>query len=96
MRVGTGRIFNGWSLDGIDVTEYKQGSTMVSPNVDVLQECEVESSNMSAEYEHKPNRVNTTVKGVSNQLHGDAFELARNDVFGAANSFFVPLLEECQ
>ncbi len=36
---GTGFIYNGWLLDGIDITEYEQGGKNVQPNVDALQEC---------------------------------------------------------
>src|SRR5262249_12631651 len=45
---GIARIWNGWSLDGVDVTEYEQGGTVLSPNVDALQEFRVEGANMSA------------------------------------------------
>jgi hypothetical protein len=87
---GTARIWNGWSLDGVDVTEYEQGGTVLSPNVDALQEFKVEGANMSAEYGHTPNVVNATIKSGTNQLHGSLFEFLRNDHLDARNFFFRP------
>ncbi|HEY2498992.1 MAG TPA: carboxypeptidase-like regulatory domain-containing protein, partial [Candidatus Angelobacter sp.] len=47
---GTGFIWNGWLMDGADITEYEQGGTNVQPNVDALAEFKVFSANMPAEY----------------------------------------------
>jgi hypothetical protein len=46
---GTGFIYNGWLLDGVDITEYEQGGTNFHPNVFALNELKVESANMPAE-----------------------------------------------
>ncbi len=87
---GTGRIFNGWSLDGAMIIEFEQGGTLISPNVDALQEFKVEGANMSAEYGHTPNMVNATLKSGTNSLHGTLFEFLRNDRLDARNFFFRP------
>ncbi len=87
---GTGRIFNGWSLDGANITEFEQGGTLISPNVDALQAFKLEGANMSAEYGHTPNMVNATLKSGSNDFHGTIFEFLRNDVLDARNFFFRP------
>src|SRR5437588_627482 len=63
---GTGFIYNGWLLDGVDITEYEQGGTNVQPNVDALDEFKVESANMPAEYGRTPNVVSATMKSGSN------------------------------
>lgn len=85
---GSARIWNGWSLDGVDITEYEQGGTLMSPNVDALQEFKVEGANMSAEYGHTPNVVNATIKSGTDDFHGSVFEFFRNDRLDARNFFF--------
>jgi Carboxypeptidase regulatory-like domain/TonB dependent receptor-like, beta-barrel len=84
---GTGFIYNGWLLDGTDITEYEQGGTNVQPNVDALQEFKVLSANMPAEYGHTPNFVSATMKSGTNQFHGTLFEFLRNDKLDARNFF---------
>jgi outer membrane receptor protein involved in Fe transport len=86
---GTGFIYNGWLLDGIDITEYEQGGTNVQPNVDALQEFKVLSANMPAEYGHTPNFVSATMKSGTNEYHGTLFEFIRNDKLDARNFFAV-------
>lgn len=84
---GTGFIYNGWLLDGTDITEYEQGGTNVQPNVDALQEFKVLSANMPAEYGHTPNFVSATMKSGTNEFHGTLFEFLRNDKLDARNFF---------
>jgi Carboxypeptidase regulatory-like domain/TonB dependent receptor len=84
---GTGFIYNGWMLDGVDVTEYEQGGTNVQPNVDALAEFKVLGANMPAIYGHTPNMVTATVKSGTNQFHGEVFEFIRNDIADAHNYF---------
>ena len=86
---GTGFIYNGWLLDGVDITEYEQGGTNIQPNVDALEEFKVESANMPAEYGHTPNVVSATMKSGTNEIHGTLFEFLRNDVLDARNYFAV-------
>jgi hypothetical protein len=86
---GTGFIYNGWLLDGTDITEYEQGGTNVQPNVDALQEFKVMSANMPAEYGHTPNFVSAIMKSGTNQFHGTLFEFIRNDKLDARNFFAV-------
>ncbi len=84
---GTGFIFNGWSLDGVDITEYEQGGTNVQPNVDSLAEFKVLSANMPASYGHTPNVVSASMKSGTNSFHGVVFEFLRNDAADAHNYF---------
>lgn len=86
---GTGFIYNGWLLDGTDITEYEQGGTNVQPNVDALAEFKVLSANTPAEYGHTPNIVSVITKSGTNQFHGTAFEFLRNDAVDARNFFAV-------
>ncbi|ADV82353.1 TonB-dependent receptor [Terriglobus saanensis] len=84
---GTGFIFNGWSLDGVDITEYEQGGTNVQPNVDSLAEFKVLGANMPASYGNTPNVVAATMKSGTNSFHGTVFEFLRNDAADAHNYF---------
>lgn len=84
---GVGFIYNGWLLDGADITEYEQGGTNVQPNVDALAEFKVFSANMPAEYGHTPNVVSAISKSGTNQFHGTLFEFLRNDDMDARNFF---------
>jgi hypothetical protein len=84
---GTGFIWNGWLMDGADITEYEQGGTNVQPNVDALSEFKVFTANMPAEYGHTPDVVSVTMKSGTNAFHGTAYEFIRNDVIDAHNYF---------
>ena len=84
---GTGFIWNGWLMDGADITEYEQGGTNIQPNVDALSEFKVFSANMPAEYGHSPDVVSVTMKSGTNQIHGSLYEFLRNDAIDAYNYF---------
>ncbi|HEV2484078.1 MAG TPA: TonB-dependent receptor [Terracidiphilus sp.] len=84
---GTGYIWNGWLMDGSDITEYEQGGTNIQPNVDALSEFKVLSANMPAEYGHTPNVVTVNMKSGTNELHGTLYDFIRNDVIDAHNYF---------
>ncbi len=84
---GTGSVFNGWLLDGADITEYEQGGTNIQPNVDALSEFKVFTANMPAEYGHTPDVVTVTMKSGTNAFHGTAYEFIRNDITDAHNYF---------
>lgn len=86
---GTSYIFTGWSLDGANVTNFELGGTLISPNVDAIQEFNVQAGNMAPEYGHTPSLVNASLKSGSNAFHGDLFEFLRNDALDARN-FFLP------
>lgn len=85
----TSQVFNGWLLDGGDITEYEQGGTNIQPNVDALSEFKVFSANMPAEYGHTPDVVSVTMKSGTNSFHGTAYEFIRNDVLDADNYFAI-------
>lgn len=86
---GLSSSWTGWYLDGANVTEGQLGGTIISPNVDALQEFKVESGNMGADYGHSPTIINATLKSGGNQFHGSGFEFVRNNSMDAANYFFV-------
>lgn len=84
---GTGYIWNGWLMDGADITEYEQGGTNIQPNVDALAEFKVFTANMPADYGHTPNVVTVNMKSGTNQFHGTAYDFLRNDIIDAHNYF---------
>jgi hypothetical protein len=84
---GQSYIFTGWSLDGANVTNFELGGTLISPNVDAIQEFTVAAGNMAPEYGHTPNMINASLKSGNNAFHGTLFEYLRNDSLDARNYF---------
>jgi len=80
----------GWSLDGAWITEMQSGGTLIQPDVDALQEFNVQSAGLPAEYGRTANLVNVSIKSGTNQFHGSAFEFFRNTVMDARNYFYIP------
>lgn len=84
---------NNFQLDGVDnnakiVDQQNSSPVVIQPSVDAVQEFRVETNNYSAEYGYSAGAVvNATIKGGTNQLHGDAFEFLRNNAFDARNYF---------
>ncbi|HEY3940507.1 MAG TPA: hypothetical protein VGL97_23970, partial [Bryobacteraceae bacterium] len=87
---------NNFLLDGVDnnskvLDQQNSSPVAVQPSVDAVQEFKVETNNYSAEYGYSAGAVvNATLKGGGNQIHGDAFEFVRNNVFDARNYFASP------
>lgn len=77
-------------------TEYLQDGALVEnrdsgfiglrpPGIDTIEEFRVETNNSSARM-NRPATIITTTKAGTNQLHGSAFETARNNGIGVARS----------
>lgn len=87
---------NNYLLDGVDnnskvLDQQNSSPVAVQPSVDAVQEFKVETNNYSAEYGYSAGAVvNASLKGGGNQIHGDAFEFLRNNVFDARNYFASP------
>jgi hypothetical protein len=87
---------NNFLLDGVDnnskvLDQQNSSPVAVQPSVDAVQEFKVETNNYSAEYGYSAGAVvNASLKGGGNQVHGDAFEFLRNNVFDARNYFASP------
>jgi Carboxypeptidase regulatory-like domain len=79
----------GWTLDGALITNMEFGGTLTQPNVDAIQEFNVEAGNMSAAYGTSPSMIVATLKSGTNRFHGTAYDYFRNDAFDARN-FFLP------
>jgi hypothetical protein len=79
-----------YQLDGADNNDTYMNTNLPFPNPDALQEFNVQTGNMSAEYGNAIGGVvNIVTKSGTNQFHGDAFEFIRNYMFDARN-FFAP------
>ena len=79
--------YNHYSLDGVENTDLNFNSYMLLPSVDALQEFNVVAGLFDAEYGRAIAQINASTKSGTNQLHGTAFEFARNSALDAKNFF---------
>lgn len=72
-------------LDGAAIGDRYWGYTTIRrpPGLDTIQEFKIETSNSSAKY-MVPTTMILSTKSGTNELHGAAFETARNNAFGVA------------
>ena len=78
IRTGTGG-YQEYVVDGISVTNLRDGSILALPAADALQEFRVQSGAMSAEYGHTVGGVvNFVTKGGNNEFHGNLFYAHRS------------------
>ncbi len=84
---------NGFLVNGSDVKEEMNGGTSIIPNLDSISEFRVLTNNFDAEYgNYSGGIVNVVTKSGTNQVHGDAFEFARNTALDS-RSYFSPTRE---
>ncbi len=76
-------------LDGISDQDQLFDGVMFQPSIDALQEFKVEANSFDAEYGRGDAVINATVKGGTNEYHGDLFEFLRNSDLDSRN-FFSP------
>jgi len=82
------RVFdNNFLLDGLDNNEFGNGTVVIQPPPDSIQEFRVEQSSMNAEFGRGGAMVNIVLRSGTNQLHGAAWEFLRNDRLDAHNYF---------
>jgi hypothetical protein len=82
------RIFdNNFLLDGLDNNEFGNGTVVIQPPPDSIQEFRVEENSMNAEFGRGGAMVNIVLRSGTNQLHGSAWEFLRNDRLDARNFF---------
>lgn len=75
---------NNYLLDGIDNNEALVNTLVFFPNIEGTQEFRVNTSVPPAEFGRAGGAVvQTSIKSGTNQLHGSAFEFARNSAFDA-------------
>jgi hypothetical protein len=80
---------NNASVDGGSVNNGPWGGTfLIVPNAESVQEFQVISNNMSAEYGRNAGAaISIITKGGTNELHGSAFNFHRNDGWRTRNVF---------
>ena len=83
--LATGVAYN---LDGANINDPYNGLNLPIPFPDALQEFKVETSGLAAQYgTYSSAAVNGITKAGTNDIHGDAFEFVRNQIFNARNTF---------
>jgi carboxypeptidase family protein/TonB-dependent receptor-like protein len=79
-----------YQMDGGGHNDTYLNANLPFPNPDAIQEFNVETDNVSAQYGIGAGAVvNLVTKSGTNELHGDLFEFVRNGYFNARN-FFAP------
>ena len=79
-----------YQLDGGNNLDTNVNQNLPFPNPDAVQEFNVQTNNMSAEYGNAVSGVvNVVTKSGTNQIHADVFEFLRNGALNARN-FFAP------
>ena len=82
------RIFdNNYLLDGMDNNEFGNGTVVIQPPPDSIQEFRVEENSMSAEYGRGGAMVSLVLRSGTNQVHGAGWEFIRNNKLDARNYF---------
>ena len=82
------RIFdNNFLLDGMDNNEFGNGTVVIQPPPDSIQEFRVEENSMSAEYGRGGAMVSLVLRSGTNQIHGAGWEFIRNNKLDARNYF---------
>ncbi len=84
---------NNFILDGVDNNSQVLGmedrkAQVLIPNLDAVQEFQIQTSNYSAEFGRNAGAVmNVSIKSGTNQVKGTAYEFARDDRFDARDAF---------
>jgi hypothetical protein len=79
---------NSYWLDGLDDTSVGVGQYTVAPPLDSVQEFRMETGVYEAKFgAHAGAEVNMVTKSGTNDVHGSAYEYARNTAFDARNFF---------
>jgi hypothetical protein len=90
---GQWAIQNNYLLDGVDNNSQVIGiqdrkAQVLVPNIDAIQEFQVQTSNYTAEFGRGAGAVvNVSIKSGTNTIHGTAHEFFRSDIFDARDAF---------
>ena len=84
---GSGPRAVNYQMDGAGHNDTYLNTNLPFPNPDAVQEFNVQSENISAQYGLGGAVVNIVTKSGTNQFHGDAFEFLRNGALNARNYF---------
>jgi outer membrane receptor protein involved in Fe transport len=79
-------VNNNVSIDGSRVIDIgANNGTIITPNVDMVQEVTVKSSNYAAEYGNSGVHVSATTKGGSKDFHGELYDYLRPNTLQASD-----------
>jgi hypothetical protein len=79
-------------MDGVNYNDTYINTNIPFPNPDAIEEFNLLTGNMSANYGNAIGGVvNVVTKSGTNSLHGDVFEFLRNNIFDAAD-YFSPIV----
>jgi hypothetical protein len=78
-----------FQLDGLASNAASSEGGSAVPNVDAVEEFNVQTVNAGAEAGRDPSQVLAVTKSGTNQFHGTLFEFNQNDLFSAKNAFAV-------
>ena len=90
---GQWAVQNNFLLDGVDNNSQVMGiqdrkAQVLVPNIDAIQEFQVQTSNYTAEFGRGAGAVvNVSIKSGTNVIHGTVHEFLRNDIFDARDAF---------
>lgn len=74
-------------LDGASMYHAHRGQSLIEPPPDAVQELQIITNGVSAEYGRGSSVISAVTRGGTNQYHGSAWEFFRNDALDA-RSFF--------
>ncbi len=79
-------VNNNVSIDGSRVIDIgSNNGTIITPNVDMVQEVTVKSSNYAAEYGNSGVQITATTKGGSKDFHGEVYDYIRPNTLQASD-----------
>jgi Carboxypeptidase regulatory-like domain/TonB dependent receptor len=84
---GSRGSFNLFLIDGMDDRDQSVGTVKVFPNLESIQEFQVQTGNYDAEFASGGAVVNVLTRSGSNQIHGSVFEFLRNAALDARQFF---------
>lgn len=84
---GSRGSFNNFMIDGMDDRDQSVGTIKIFPNLESIQEFQVQTGNYDAQFASGGAVVNVITRSGSNQIHGSAFEFLRNAALDARQFF---------
>lgn len=85
---GISADYNQYLFDGMSAKEHQHATNSFAPNIDMIQEMKVETSNYSSEFGSEAGgQLNIVSKSGTNQAHGSLFWFNRNSATGARARF---------
>src|SRR6516164_4672363 len=74
-------------LDGVELRNPRVGDTSINPSLDMIEEFKIQRNFFAAEFGNSPGIINVATRAGTNEWHGSAYELLRNDKLDARNFF---------